>query len=237
MFAALASCKSTCSIREFLALSFWWISYSVVAAEVVHLSSLHLVEVELEYWHVDKHPLKGQQQGCTVFHGLAEGCDRSRFNNAVEWQANLTWYRRRNDTGRKWLRTRRRTWIRDTDTNYLRKASSPGQHILCMVCGCTWSSSELYWYHARRNQQASKITKAEVKAVIDSANEETLSIRALMSKAESNVIINDPREYQLELFDKAKQENIIAVLDTGLLDATELSVHLWHHKQVLAKHW
>lgn len=47
-----------------------------------------------------------------------------------------------------------------------------------------------------------------------------------MSKAESNVIINDPREYQLELFDKAKQENIIAVLDTGLLDATELSVHL-----------
>ena len=37
-----------------------------------------------------------------------------------------------------------------------------------------------------------------------------------MSKQESNVIISDPREYQVELFEKAKQQNIIAVLDTGL---------------------
>ena len=36
-----------------------------------------------------------------------------------------------------------------------------------------------------------------------------------MSKQESNVIISDPREYQVELFEKAKQQNIIAVLDTG----------------------
>jgi len=28
-------------------------------------------------------------------------------------------------------------------------------------------------------------------------------------------IIDDPREYQMELFEKAKKENIIAVLDTG----------------------
>ena len=36
-----------------------------------------------------------------------------------------------------------------------------------------------------------------------------------MSKQESNVIITDPREYQLELFERAKSQNIIAVLDTG----------------------
>jgi endoribonuclease Dicer len=36
-----------------------------------------------------------------------------------------------------------------------------------------------------------------------------------MSKQESNVIITDPRDYQVELFEKAKTQNVIAVLDTG----------------------
>jgi len=67
----------------------------------------------------------------------------------------------------------------------------------------------------RRTQRAATITKAEVQAVVRDADEETLSIRALMSKHASNNIIDDPREYQLELFEKAKQQNIIAVLDTG----------------------
>jgi endoribonuclease Dicer len=47
------------------------------------------------------------------------------------------------------------------------------------------------------------------------ANDEMLTIRGLMAKQESNVIISDPREYQLELFERAKKENVIAVLDTG----------------------
>lgn len=31
----------------------------------------------------------------------------------------------------------------------------------------------------------------------------------------ANVLINDAREYQIELFERAKQQNIVAVLDTG----------------------
>ena len=64
-------------------------------------------------------------------------------------------------------------------------------------------------------KRAAKITDKEVQAVAENINEEDLSIRSLMAKQESNVIITDPREYQLELFEKAKKQNIIAVLDTG----------------------
>ena len=31
----------------------------------------------------------------------------------------------------------------------------------------------------------------------------------------ANVLINDAREYQVELFERAKKKNIVAVLDTG----------------------
>ena len=68
----------------------------------------------------------------------------------------------------------------------------------------------------RLSQRAEIVAKEEIKAMVQNANDETLSIRSLMSKQESNVIITDPREYQIELFEKAKQQNIIAVLDTGL---------------------
>ena len=67
----------------------------------------------------------------------------------------------------------------------------------------------------RLSNRAAKITNTEVQAVAENINEEDLSIRSLMAKQESNVIITDPREYQLELFEKAKKQNIIAVLDTG----------------------
>lgn len=59
------------------------------------------------------------------------------------------------------------------------------------------------------------MTKEEVRAAVASADDDQLSIRNLMSKQESTVIITDPREYQVELFEKAKKQNIIAVLDTG----------------------
>lgn len=46
------------------------------------------------------------------------------------------------------------------------------------------------------------------------ADEET-SIRTLLEKQESTPIIANPRDYQVELFEKAKAQNTIAVLDTG----------------------
>lgn len=64
--------------------------------------------------------------------------------------------------------------------------------------------------------RAAQTTKEEVQAVLKNANEETLSVRGLIAKQDSSVIITDPREYQLELFEKAKKQNIIAVLDTGM---------------------
>ena len=70
-------------------------------------------------------------------------------------------------------------------------------------------------FSAWLSQRAEKITKDEVQAIVEDTNEETLSVRGLMAKQESNAIINTPREYQLELFERAKKQNIIAVLDTG----------------------
>ena len=40
---------------------------------------------------------------------------------------------------------------------------------------------------------------------------------AYMFRAEQQKIIESPRDYQIELFERAKQKNIIAVLDTGEL--------------------
>ena len=76
----------------------------------------------------------------------------------------------------------------------------------------------------RLSKRAAKITNEEIQAVVENANEENLSIRSLMAKSESNVIITDPREYQLELFEKAKKQNIIAVLDTGQYGVQPFSV-------------
>jgi endoribonuclease Dicer len=41
------------------------------------------------------------------------------------------------------------------------------------------------------------------------------STRWLVNQSENREIISSPREYQVELFEKAKEKNIIAVLDTG----------------------
>lgn len=65
------------------------------------------------------------------------------------------------------------------------------------------------------SKRSAKVTKNEVQTIVEDADEENLPTRALMSKQNSKKIITDPRDYQLELFEKAKTQNVIAVLDTG----------------------
>ncbi|KAF2719135.1 dsRNA-specific nuclease [Polychaeton citri CBS 116435] len=61
-----------------------------------------------------------------------------------------------------------------------------------------------------------RASKARTRAgrTIQSAENGTLSLKALMAK-QSPQIIENPRDYQVELFERAKTQNTIAVLDTG----------------------
>ncbi|CBX93957.1 similar to dicer-like protein 1 [Plenodomus lingam JN3] len=60
------------------------------------------------------------------------------------------------------------------------------------------------------------ITQQEVQAVSSkNAKEEQLSIREILAKQETAKRITNPRDYQTELFLRAKDQNTIAVLDTG----------------------
>lgn len=70
-------------------------------------------------------------------------------------------------------------------------------------------------FSAWLSRRTEKITQDEVQTIINNADEETLSIRSLMAKQAATAVVTSPREYQLELFERAKKQNIIAVLDTG----------------------
>jgi endoribonuclease Dicer len=63
-------------------------------------------------------------------------------------------------------------------------------------------------------EKARAITKEDNKADLKRFKDEELSVANILASTES-ATIKDPREYQVELFEKAKNENIIAVLDTG----------------------
>lgn len=63
---------------------------------------------------------------------------------------------------------------------------------------------------------SANLTQKEVDdAAAKSANDEQLSIRDILAKQETAVRITNPRDYQTELFQRARAENVIAVLDTG----------------------
>lgn len=70
-------------------------------------------------------------------------------------------------------------------------------------------------FRAYAAQKTEEITEKEVKEAIKHEKDEVLSIRDILAKQENSSRIHSPRDYQTELFEKAKEENIIAVLDTG----------------------
>ncbi|KAF2682135.1 hypothetical protein K458DRAFT_342502 [Lentithecium fluviatile CBS 122367] len=67
-------------------------------------------------------------------------------------------------------------------------------------------------YASRRTKE---ITENEVKEAIRITKDDQLSIRDILAKEENSRKITNPRDYQTELFQRAKDGNIIAVLDTG----------------------
>ncbi|ORY16739.1 hypothetical protein BCR34DRAFT_531207 [Clohesyomyces aquaticus] len=70
-------------------------------------------------------------------------------------------------------------------------------------------------FRAYATMKTEQITEKEVKEVIQGTDDENLSIRDILAKQETSAQITNPRDYQTELFQRAKEENIIAVLDTG----------------------
>ncbi|PGH26986.1 hypothetical protein AJ80_01370 [Polytolypa hystricis UAMH7299] len=70
-------------------------------------------------------------------------------------------------------------------------------------------------FEALLSQRTEAITEEDVKAAIKATDDSKLSMSNLIAKQDYASVINDPREYQVELFEKAKTKNIIAVLDTG----------------------
>ena len=73
-------------------------------------------------------------------------------------------------------------------------------------------------FNAFVKAKAAKITSEDVKEVnrkAQNAEDEVLSIRDLVAQDRVHNIIDKAREYQTELCERAKKQNIIAVLDTG----------------------
>lgn len=64
------------------------------------------------------------------------------------------------------------------------------------------------------NKQAKLIGQTEETALTLVADE-SMSLKATLKRTEQEIIITSPREYQTELFERAKDQNTIAVLDTG----------------------
>ncbi|KAL8812553.1 MAG: hypothetical protein Q9200_000953 [Gallowayella weberi] len=77
------------------------------------------------------------------------------------------------------------------------------------------SKQEDKWkFEKWRLQHAKIMTDEEIRTRQQFVQDERLSIRELMRKDQPQKI-TAPREYQLELFERAKKQNTIAVLDTG----------------------
>lgn len=71
-------------------------------------------------------------------------------------------------------------------------------------------------FAARTTEKSAEKEVKDIEALeLENAKDDDLSIRAILAKQENSARITNPRDYQTELFQRAKEENIIAVLDTG----------------------
>ncbi|OKL56214.1 Dicer-like protein 1 [Talaromyces atroroseus] len=78
------------------------------------------------------------------------------------------------------------------------------------------------------SKAAKDLTEQELSAgTRDRAAELERSTRYLLKTQDFAATIDDPREYQIELFEKAKKENTIAVLATGLLGYSHKVKDVW----------
>ncbi|KAB8298253.1 hypothetical protein EYC80_001986 [Monilinia laxa] len=71
-------------------------------------------------------------------------------------------------------------------------------------------NADIFDIYLREAEKQPKAVK-----MISQADEAVQSTRWFIEQAEKQHIISSPRDYQLELFERAKKQNIIAVLDTG----------------------
>ena len=86
-------------------------------------------------------------------------------------------------------------------------------------------------FSAWEAQQGTKITEKEsiqATQTAHNADDEFLSVQGLMAKTDSAKIIASPRDYQVDLCERAKKQNTIAVLDTGS-GKTHIAVLLLQH--------
>ncbi|KAL2001633.1 hypothetical protein VTN02DRAFT_1518 [Thermoascus thermophilus] len=70
-------------------------------------------------------------------------------------------------------------------------------------------------FEALLSKHAQSVTAEDVKAALKSTADFELSTANLLAKQDFAAVITEPREYQIELFERAKIQNTIAVLDTG----------------------
>ncbi|OJD12301.1 hypothetical protein AJ78_07077 [Emergomyces pasteurianus Ep9510] len=78
-------------------------------------------------------------------------------------------------------------------------------------------------------ERTETITAEDIQRATRAKKESELSMANLIAKQDFTSVIHDPREYQLELFEKAKTANVIAVLDTVGSGKTLIAVLLLKH--------